>query len=248
MPLAFGNSQPATEMVVSALTGTPYDSGLDLDKLFEMAKYFEKVRQEGGWERGVTSLTHMQVYSHQVPGGMISNLESQLKEQSALDRLPEVLEEIPIVRAEVGFPPLVTPMSQIVGTQAVLNVLSGRRWHIVPDEMKQYLRGKYGAAPGPVSREVLSRVLEGEEPIGVRPADLAAPVGAKPRPEAARPAISMSACTWQTIRVSSATAPICTPRLRFHFPRQPWARRSRRPRSTATSRWRFPPARSLVTR
>jgi len=114
----------------------------------------------------------MQVYSHQVPGGMISNLESQLKEQSALDRLPEVLEEIPIVRAEVGFPPLVTPMSQIVGTQAVLNVLSGRRWHIVPDEMKQYLRGKYGAAPGPVSREVLSRVLEGEEPIGVRPADL----------------------------------------------------------------------------
>ncbi len=172
VPLAFGNSQPATEMVVSALTGTPYDSGLDLEKLFEMAKYFEKVRIEGGWDRGVTSLTHMQVYSHQVPGGMISNLESQLKEQGALDRLPEVLEEIPIVRAEVGFPPLVTPMSQIVGTQAVLNVLSGRRWHIVPDEMKQYLRGKYGAAPGPVSQEVLSRVLEGEEPIGVRPADL----------------------------------------------------------------------------
>jgi oxaloacetate decarboxylase alpha subunit len=172
VPLAFGNSQPATEMVVSALTGTPYDSGLDLEKLFEMAKYFEKVRQEGGWDRGVTSLTHMQVYSHQVPGGMISNLESQLKEQNALDRLPEVLAEIPVVRAEVGFPPLVTPMSQIVGTQAVLNVLSGRRWHIVPDEMKQYLRGKYGAAPGPVSLEVRARVLEGEEPIGVRPADL----------------------------------------------------------------------------
>jgi oxaloacetate decarboxylase alpha subunit len=172
VPLAFGNSQPATEMVVSALTGSPYDSGLDLEKLFEMAKYFEKVRQDGGWERGVTSLTHMQVYSHQVPGGMISNLESQLREQSALDRLPEVLEEIPVVRAEIGFPPLVTPMSQIVGTQAVLNVLSGRRWHIVPDEMKQYLRGRYGAAPGPVSKEVLTRVLEGEEPIGVRPADL----------------------------------------------------------------------------
>jgi len=172
VPLAFGNSQPATEMVVTALIGTPFDSGLDLEKLFEMAKYFETVRQEGGWDRGVTSLTHMQVYSHQVPGGMISNLESQLKEQDALDRLPEVLEEIPVVRAEVGFPPLVTPMSQIVGTQAVLNVLSGRRWHIVPDEMKQYLRGKYGAAPGPVSQEVLARVLEGEEPIGVRPADL----------------------------------------------------------------------------
>jgi oxaloacetate decarboxylase alpha subunit len=172
VPLAFGNSQPATEMVVTALIGTPYDTELELDKLFDIAKYFEGVRQETHHDRGVTSLTHMQVYSHQVPGGMISNLESQLKEQSALDRMPEVLEEIPIVRAEVGFPPLVTPMSQIVGTQAVLNVLSGRRWHIVPDEMKQYLRGKYGAAPGPVSQAILERVLEGEQPIHVRPAEL----------------------------------------------------------------------------
>ena len=172
VPLAFGNSQPATEMVVTALIGTPNDTELDLEKLFTIAKYFEKVRIETGHERGVTSLTHMQVYSHQVPGGMISNLESQLTEQNALDRLPEVLEEIPVVRAEVGYPPLVTPMSQIVGTQAVLNVLSGRRWHIVPDEMKAYLRGKYGAAPGPVSQEVIERVLGDEEPIHVRPADL----------------------------------------------------------------------------
>ncbi len=172
VPMAFGNSQPATEMVVTALIGTPYDSELDLDKLFTIAKYFEKVRLEGGWDRGVTSLTHMQVYSHQVPGGMISNLESQLKEQNALDRLPEVLEEIPVVRAEVGFPPLVTPMSQIVGTQAVLNVLSGKRWHIVPDEMKAYLRGRYGAAPGPVSQEIVERVLGDEKPITVRPAEL----------------------------------------------------------------------------
>ncbi|MFA4965532.1 MAG: acetyl-CoA carboxylase biotin carboxyl carrier protein [Thermoleophilia bacterium] len=172
VPLAFGNSQPATEMVVTALIGTPYDTELDLEKLFSIAKYFEQVRQDTGHDRGVTSLTHMQVYSHQVPGGMISNLESQLKEQNALDRLPEVLEEIPVVRDEVGFPPLVTPMSQIVGTQAVLNVLSGRRWHIVPDEMKAYLRGMYGAAPGPVSREVLERVLGDERPITVRPADL----------------------------------------------------------------------------
>ena len=172
VPLAFGNSQPATEMVVTALIGTPYDTELDLDKLFVIAKYFEQVRIDTGHERGVTSLTHMQVYSHQVPGGMISNLESQLTEQNALDRLPEVLEEIPIVRAEIGFPPLVTPMSQIVGTQAVLNVLSGRRWHIVPDEMKAYLRGRYGAAPGPVSHEVIERVLGDEEPIHVRPADL----------------------------------------------------------------------------
>jgi oxaloacetate decarboxylase alpha subunit len=172
VPLAFGNSQPATEMVVTALIGTPFDTELELEKLFDIAKYFESVRQETHHDRGVTSLTHMQVYSHQVPGGMISNLESQLKEQNALDRMPEVLEEIPVVRAEIGFPPLVTPMSQIVGTQAVLNVLSGRRWHIVPDEMKQYLRGKYGAAPGPVSKTILERVLEGEEPIDVRPAEL----------------------------------------------------------------------------
>jgi oxaloacetate decarboxylase alpha subunit len=172
VPLAFGNSQPATEMVVTALIGTPYDSELDLEKLFAIAKYFESVRLDEGFDRGVTSLTHMQMYSHQVPGGMISNLQSQLKEQNALDRLPEVLEEIPIVRAEVGFPPLVTPLSQIVGTQAVLNVLSGRRWHIVPDEMKNYLRGRYGAAPGPVSQEILELVLGDEQPITCRPGDL----------------------------------------------------------------------------
>jgi len=172
VPLAFGNSQPATEMVVTALIGTPYDSELDLERLFAIAKYFETVRIEGGWDRGVTSLTHMQVYSHQVPGGMISNLEGQLREQNALDRLPEVLEEIPVVRAEVGYPPLVTPMSQIVGTQAVLNVLSGKRWHIVPDEMKAYLRGRYGTAPGPVSAEIVERVLGDERPITVRPAEL----------------------------------------------------------------------------
>jgi oxaloacetate decarboxylase alpha subunit len=171
VPLAFGSSQPATEMVVSALSGTPYDTELELDELFEIAKYFEGVRDRGGHPRGVTSLTHMQVYSHQVPGGMISNLESQLAEQDAGDRLPEVLEEIPIVRAEVGYPPLVTPMSQIVGTQAVLNILSGKRWQIVPDEMKSYLRGKYGKAPGPISKEVVERVLGDEKPIEGRPAD-----------------------------------------------------------------------------
>ncbi|MHB9111473.1 MAG: acetyl-CoA carboxylase biotin carboxyl carrier protein [Thermoleophilia bacterium] len=172
VPLAFGASNPATEMVVSALTGTPYDTGLDLDQLFRIAKYWEGVRERGGYKRGVTSLTHMQVYSHQVPGGMISNLESQLEEQNALDRLPEVLVEIPIVRAEVGYPPLVTPMSQIVGTQAVLNILSGKRWQVVPDEMKSYLRGRYGKAPGPISPEVMSKVLGDEKPMTGRPADL----------------------------------------------------------------------------
>ena len=172
VPLAFGASNPATEMIVSALSGTPYDTELDLDKLFEIAKYWEEVRIRGGHPRGITSLTHMQVYSHQVPGGMISNLESQLAEQNALDRLPEVLEEIPIVRAEVGYPPLVTPMSQIVGTQAVLNILSGKRWQIIPDEMKSYLRGRYGKAPGPINPDVMHKVLGDEQPLTCRPADL----------------------------------------------------------------------------
>lgn len=171
VPLAFGASQPATEMLVTALKGTPYDTELDLDSLFAIAEYWEAVREEGGFERGVTSLTHMRVYSHQVPGGMISNLISQLKEQKAEDRLQEVLEEIPRVREEVGYPPLVTPMSQIVGTQAVLNVLIGKRWQVVPDEMKAYLRGRYGLAPGPMSPDIMRRVLGDEQPISGRPAD-----------------------------------------------------------------------------
>jgi oxaloacetate decarboxylase alpha subunit len=172
VPLAFGASQPATEMIVTAFKGTPYDTELDLETLFEIAEYFERVREESGHERGVTSLDHMRVYEHQVPGGMISNLISQLKEQKSEERLREVLEEIPIVRAEVGYPPLVTPTSQIVGTQAVINVLTGKRWQVVPDEMKAYLRGKYGKAPGPVEPEIMRRVLGAEEPITCRPADL----------------------------------------------------------------------------
>ncbi len=172
VPLAFGSSNPATEMVVTALKGTRFDTGLELDPLFEIAKYFEEVRISGGYSRGVTSLTHMQVYSHQVPGGMISNLESQLAEQDAADRLPEVLTEISAVRAEVGYPPLVTPMSQIVGTQAVLNVLSGKRWQVVPDEMKSYLMGMYGQAPGPINEDLIRKVLGDQKPITCRPADL----------------------------------------------------------------------------
>lgn len=154
VPLAFGNSQPAVEMIVAAIKDTPYDSGLDLEHLYQIADYFEDVREKRHFQRGVTSLTHMKVFSHQVPGGMISNLYSQLAEQKALDRLPEVLEEIPKVRAEVGYPPLVTPMSQIVGAQAVLNVLSGKRWGVIPDEMKRYVLGGYGKAPGPMAPEI----------------------------------------------------------------------------------------------
>jgi oxaloacetate decarboxylase alpha subunit len=172
--LAFGNSQPAVEMIVAALKESQYDSGLDLDLLFQIAEYWENVRRSKGLKRGVTSLLHMEVFSHQVPGGMMSNFISQLELQNATSRLPDVLAEVPKVRAEVGYPPLVTPMSQIVGTQAVINVLTGKRWSVVPQEMKDYLRGLYGKAPGPLDERIVERVLGDLEPLpdDVRPGSL----------------------------------------------------------------------------
>ncbi|MDO8964725.1 MAG: acetyl-CoA carboxylase biotin carboxyl carrier protein [Coriobacteriia bacterium] len=172
--LAFGNSQPAVEMIVAALKESEFDTGLDLDLLFEIAEYWEGVRERKKLKRGITTLLSMEVFSHQVPGGMMSNLVSQLEIQKASDRLPDVLTEIPKVRAEVGYPPLVTPLSQIVGTQAVLNVLTGKRWSVVPREMKDYIRGLYGKAPGPMNKELVARVLGGEEPLAadIRPGSL----------------------------------------------------------------------------
>jgi len=164
-PLAFGNSQPAVEMIVAALKESGYDTGLDLDLLFEISEYWESVRQRGGYKRGVSSLIHMQVYNHQVPGGMMSNLVSQLDIQKASDRINDVMEEIPRVRAEVGYPPLVTPMSQIVGTQAVFNVLTGKRWSVISMEMKDYLAGYYGKAPGPLDKEILKKALGDAQPL-----------------------------------------------------------------------------------
>lgn len=158
-PLAFGNSHPAVEMIVAALEESRYDTGLDLGLLFEIAEYWEEVRKRGHYKRGVSSLVHMQVYSHQVPGGMMSNLVSQLDIQNATDRLNEVMAEIPRVRAEVGYPPLVTPLSQIVGTQAVFNVLTGKRWSVVSKEMKDYICGYYGKAPGPMDQEIVKKVV-----------------------------------------------------------------------------------------
>lgn len=174
VPIAFGNSQPATEMIVAALKETPYDAGLEIEKLYEIAEYFESIRVKRGFKRGVTSLAHMKVFSHQVPGGMISNLFSQLEEQNALDRLGEVLDEIPKVRAEVGYPPLVTPLSQIVGTQAVLNVLTGKRWGLIPQEMKEYIVGMYGRAPGKIDSVLEAEILAKNKlkKITVRPAEL----------------------------------------------------------------------------
>ena len=173
-PLAFGNSQPAVEMIAAALQESRYDTGLDLDLLFEIAEYWEEVRKRNHYKRGVSSLIHMKVYSHQVPGGMMSNLMSQLEVQNALDRLPEVMAEIPKVRAEVGYPPLVTPMSQIVGTQAVFNVLTGKRWGVVSKEMKDYICGYYGKAPGRMDQEIVKKVVGTAEmlPPDVAPASL----------------------------------------------------------------------------
>lgn len=183
VPLAFGSSQPPVETVVRALQNTPYDTGLDLGKLFEIAQYFDELRKKRGYERGVTRITDMQVFEHQVPGGMISNLVSQLKEQKALHRLGEVLEEIPRVRAELGYPPLVTPTSQIVGTQAVLNVLTGQRYKLVPGEVKAYVKGFYGKPPAPIDEKVRKLIIGDEPVLEERPANLLEPMLEKAREE-----------------------------------------------------------------
>ncbi|MGB9792083.1 MAG: acetyl-CoA carboxylase biotin carboxyl carrier protein [Thermacetogeniaceae bacterium] len=171
-PLAFGSSQPPVETLVRALQGTPWDTGLDLHQLFEIANYWEELRRRRGFERGVTRINDMKVFDHQVPGGMITNLVRQLEEQKALHRLNEVLEEIPRVREELGYPPLVTPTSQVVGIQAVLNVLTGERYKIVPQEVKDYVRGYYGKPPAPIKEEIKRLIIGDEEPINCRPADL----------------------------------------------------------------------------
>lgn len=184
VPLAFGSSQPPVETVVRALKGTPYDTGLNLIDLFEVAEYFEKLRIDCGQERGITRINDMRVFEHQVPGGMISNLISQLQEQKSLHRLPEVMKEIPKVRKDMGYPPLVTPTSQIVGTQAVLNVLSGERYKMVPGEVRAYVQGMYGRPLVPVDSVVKAKILGDRPEYTCRPADLLEPVMPTVREEA----------------------------------------------------------------
>ena len=169
---AGGASHPPTESMVAALRGTAYDTGLDLAALQEIGFYFREVRKKyHQFESEFTGLdTRVQV--NQVPGGMISNLLLQLREQGALHRINEVLEEIPRVREDLGFPPLVTPTSQIVGTQAVLNVLTGTRYKTITNEVKLYLQGRYGQAPGTVNAMVRQQAIGNEDVIDVRPADL----------------------------------------------------------------------------
>jgi len=177
VPLAFGASQPPVETVVRILQESPYDTRLDIHILFEVSKYFEELRKKRGFERGVTRITDMRVFEHQVPGGMISNFVSQLEEQKALHRIHDVLEEIPRVREDLGYPPLVTPTSQIVGAQAVLNVLSGQRYKLVPGEVRTYVQGLYGKPPAPIKEEIIRKILGNGDTklIKCRPADLLEP-------------------------------------------------------------------------
>lgn len=175
-PFAWGTSQPPTETMVAALKGTPYETGLDLVLLTEIKKYFEDIKEKyRGILDPISERIDTNVLKYQIPGGMLSNLVSQLKEQNALDKYEAVLAEMPKVREELGYPPLVTPTSQIVGTQAVLNVLMGERYKVVPKEVKDYVKGLYGRTPAPISNEIIKKILGEETPITVRPADLLPP-------------------------------------------------------------------------
>lgn len=175
-PFAWGTSQPPTESMVAALQGTAYDTGLDLILLTEIKKYFKELKEKyRGILDPISETIDTDVLKYQIPGGMLSNLVSQLKEQNALDRYEDVLAEMPKVREELGYPPLVTPTSQIIGTQAVMNVLVGERYKVVPKEVKDYAKGLYGKTPAPISDEILLKILGNEEPITCRPADLLEP-------------------------------------------------------------------------
>ncbi|MDE6028911.1 MAG: oxaloacetate decarboxylase subunit alpha [Clostridiales bacterium] len=173
-PLGNGTSQPATESLVASLQGTQYDTGLDLDKLNKCTVYFRNVAERltaDGILNPKVLKVDVNALIYQVPGGMLSNLISQLKQQNASDRLTEVLEEVPRVRADMGYPPLVTPSSQIVGTQAVLNVLSGERYKTVTKETKGVVAGEYGKLPVEPSKEIIKKIIGDTLRITCRPAD-----------------------------------------------------------------------------
>ena len=173
-PFALGTSQPATEVMVETFKGTPYDTGFDQNLLAEIADYFRPIRDEA-LESGLLNPKNMGVniktLLYQVPGGMLSNLTSQLKEQGAEDKFYDVLEEVPKVRKDLGEPPLVTPSSQIVGTQAVFNVLMGERYKMITKESKALLHGEYGQTVKPFNAEVQKKACGDDEPITCRPAD-----------------------------------------------------------------------------
>ncbi len=173
--LSMGTSQPPTESTVAMLRGTEYDTGLDLKKLAEIASHFAKVRKKYGDFESEHTAIDTDVLIFQIPGGMMSNLAAQIKEAKQEHKMREVLEEVPRVRADLGYVPLVTPTSQIVGTQATLNVIVGERYKRVTKETKELVRGMYGKTPAPISAEVRKKIIGDEKPITVRPADLLQP-------------------------------------------------------------------------
>lgn len=185
-PLAMGTSHAATESIVAAFKNTPYDTGLDLNKLNVVRSHFAKLREkylENGLLNPKVLGVDANTLLYQVPGGMLSNLVSQLKQAGKEDKLEEVLKEVPNVRKDAGYPPLVTPSSQIVGTQAVFNVITGERYKMVTNEFKDLVRGKYGKTPAPIDKEFIKRIIGDEEPITCRPADLLPPELEKLRTE-----------------------------------------------------------------
>ncbi len=180
---AGGTSHPPAESMVAALRDTPYDTGLDLTLLQEIGFYFYGVRKKYHQFESEYTGVDTRVQVNQVPGGMISNLAHQLKQQDALQKMQEVLTEIPKVRADMGYPPLVTPTSQIVGTQAVLNIIAGERYKTITNEVKLYLKGRYGQAPGKVNEEIRRQAIGNEDVIDCRPAELIPPELEKLRKE-----------------------------------------------------------------
>ena len=170
-PFSLGTSQPPTESMVAALAGGELDTGIDLEKLLPVCEHFKKVREKYKALLPAVAGVNINILRYQIPGGMYSNLVNQLKEQNALDKLEDVLKEVPVVRKAMGYPPLVTPSSQMVGTQATLNVLTGQRWKVIPKEVKQYFLGYYGTAPAPLDPEVQKLAIGDEEPITCRPGE-----------------------------------------------------------------------------
>lgn len=173
--LSMGTSHYATECVVAALQGTPRDTGLDMHALAEIAEYFKEVRKHYAQFESNFVGVDIKILESQIPGGMISNMENQLREQNALDKLEEVLKEVPRVRKDLGYPPLVTPSSQIVGSQATLNVLTGERYKIITKETRECVLGKYGKLPAEIDPELLEKVAKDQKVIDCRPADLLVP-------------------------------------------------------------------------
>lgn len=172
-PFALGTSQPATEAIVAALENTPYDTGLKKETMYPIADFFRKVKTELEKEFKLNTNISIdtKVLTYQIPGGMLSNMLNQMKEQGAEDKYPLVLEEMPRVRAELGYPPLVTPTSQIIGSMAAFNVILGERYKVIPREVKDIVRGKYGRTPGPIDPDLMKRILGDEPRINYRPAD-----------------------------------------------------------------------------